>query len=247
MNHLLVLAMIMLICIPAPGQEALGPGAGRPLNIVVLTGGHDFDRNAFPRLFQGHDDLNFEIIALKDHSEIFEDIAGFKYDLIVLYNMTQRISEKRRANFVALLERGVGLVALHHSICAFQEWPEYNRIIGARYFQKAETFDGREYARSSYKHNVDMPIRVVDDAHPITRGIRDFVLHDETYKGQWIDPEAHLLLSTDHPDSDKSIAWCRTYRNARIFTLQLGHGPQAFTDSNYRRLVAQGVRWVGRR
>lgn len=241
MKHLLAaaLAVVMFASISA----AQTPPA-RPLNVVVLTGGHSFDQKVFPKLFEGHDNLTFEFVDLKDHSEVFEDISGFKYDVIVLYNMTQKISEKRRANFLALLDRGVGLVPLHHSICAYQEWPEYNRIIGARYFQKPETLDGRDYPKSTYKHDLDMPIKVVDTSHPITRGVKDFVLHDEAYKGQWIDPKAHLLLTTSHPDSDAPIAWCKTYRNARVCTIQLGHGPQAFTDPNYRLLLSQTIRWT---
>lgn len=242
MKHLLTTLSVIVFASVAAAQTA----PGRPLNVVVLTGGHSFDQKVFPKLFEGHDNLKFDLVALKDHSEIFEDITALNYDVIVLYNMTQKISERRRANFVALMERGVGLVALHHSICAFQEWPEYNRIIGARYFQNAETLDGKEYPKSSYKHDLDMPIRVVDASHPVTQGVKDFVLRDEAYKGQWIDPKAHLLLTTSHPDSDAPIAWCKTYRGARICTIQLGHGPQAFTDSSYRRLMSQAVRWTAR-
>ena len=243
MHHLLAaFALATLVSLPAFAQAP-----AKPLNVVVLTGGHDFDQKVFPKLFEGHDGLSFTIVALKDHSEIFEDISGFKFDVIVFYNMTQKISEKRRANFLALLDRGVGLVPLHHVICAYQEWPEFNRIIGARYFQKAEMFEGKEHAKSTYKHDLDMPIRVVEPSHPITRGLKDFTLRDEGYKSQWFDPQAKLLLSTSHADSDAPIAWCKTYAKSRVCTIQLGHGPEAYTDLNYRQLLAQAIRWTAER
>lgn len=243
MHHFVAaFALTMLTSLSAFAQSA-----ARPLNVVVLTGGHAFDQKVFPKLFEGHEGMNFTIVALKDHSEIFEDISDFKYDVIVFYNMTQKISEKRRANFLALLERGVGLVPLHHTICAYQEWPEFNRIIGARYFQKVETFEGKEHAKSSYKHDLDMPIRVVDSAHPITRGLKDFTLRDEGYKGQWFDPEAKLLLSTTHADSDQPVAWCKTWSKSRICTIQLGHGPEAYVDASYRQLLARAIQWTAGR
>ena len=80
--------------------------------------------------------------------------------------------------------------------------------------------------------------------HPITAGLADFALRDESYHGLWIDPEATVLLTTDCATSDKPLAWCKTYAKAKTVCIQLGHGPAIFTDANYRRLVAQAIRWT---
>jgi hypothetical protein len=39
----------------------------------------------------------------------------------------------------------------------------------------------------------------------------------------------------------------KTYDKAKVCYLQLGHGPQAFSDPNYQRLVAQAIRWTAGR
>lgn len=217
--------------------------AGKVINVVVLTGGHDFDKKAYPKVFEGDDDIKVTFADQKDHSEIFEDISEWKYDVIVFYNMSQKISEKRRENFLKLCERGVGLVPTHHNLCAYQEWPEFNKIIGARYHAKAEQWEGQQRPGSTYKHDITMKIKVEAD-HPVVSGITDFEIYDEGYKGQWMDTSAKLLLSCQHEASDQRIAWVKTYRNSRVCTIQLGHGPEAFGNPNYRKLIAQAIRWT---
>ncbi len=58
-----------------------------PIKVVVVTGGHDFEHDPFFKLFQGYSDIQYVEAAQKDHSELFEDISNWDYDVIVLYNM----------------------------------------------------------------------------------------------------------------------------------------------------------------
>ena len=55
------------------------------------------------------------------------------------------------------------------------------------------------------------------------------------------------LITTDQPKSGKPLAWERTEGKSRIIYLQLGHGPEAFANPNYRKLVAQSIAYVSRR
>lgn len=214
------------------------------LKVAVVTGGHGFEKAPFLAMFEGHEGVAFEHVELRDDSEIFEDVAKWPYDVMVLFNMSQRISAKRRANFLELLDQGVGLVVLHHAIAAFSEWPEYRKIIGARYYLKDITEDGVAYPRSQYEHGVDFDIHIEHPAHPVTRGVGDFRVHDETYKGFTLEPDNHLLLTTDHPKSQKEVGWARQYRNARVVFIQMGHGPGIYANEAYRRLIVQAVRWT---
>lgn len=69
---------------------------GENLKVLVVTGGHAFERTPFFTLFEGYDDIEYVEAQLKDDSEIFEDITGWDYDVIVFFNMTQKISPKHR-------------------------------------------------------------------------------------------------------------------------------------------------------
>lgn len=215
----------------------------KPIKAAIVTGGHDFEHDPFFSLFKGHIDIEYTEAPLKDQSEIFEDISNWNYDVIVLYNMTQEISPKRRENFIKLLKKGIGLVAMHHSMCSFQQWPEYRKIIGAKYYLQKTEEDGMMHKAGTYKHDMDMTVQIVDNSHPITRGMSDFKIHDETYKNCVFERDNKVLLTTNHPDSDKSIAWVRRYNKAKICGIQLGHDSAAYKNPNYQHLVIQAIRW----
>ncbi len=218
----------------------------KPIKAVVVTGGHGFEREPFFELFKGYDDIQYVEAQQKDHSELFEDISDWDYDVIVLYNMTQKISPKRQANFQTLLrDKGVGLVALHHSEAAYSDWDEYRKIIGAKYPLKDQTIDGVAFKQGTYKHDVDLIVQVVDRTHPITRGMENFEIHDETYHGLWFADDNHILLTTDHPTSDRTIGWTRPdYGKARVVFLQGGHDGKAYENPNFRKLIARSIRWT---
>jgi len=215
--------------------------------VVVVSGGHDFDEKGFQRIFRDTSDLDVTFVTLKDDSEIFEHIDSWPYDVIVLYNMTQNISEHRRANFLKLLDQGVGLVVLHHAIAAYSQWPEFAKIIGVKYYLEDTDENGVKHPRSTYVHGVDYPLQIEDSNHPITRGMKDFTINDETYKGYTYAPDNHLIVSTNHETSQREIAWTRSYGKAKVCYIEPGHGPQVFADANYRRLVLQGTRWAARK
>jgi len=231
------------------GSEAAGPAepTAKPIRAAVVTGGHGFDQKAFPKLFEGHPDIVCEFKPQKDDSEVFEDVADWPYDVVVLYNMTQKISEKRQQNFLGLLDRGVGLVVLHHAIADFQDWPEFEKIAGTRYYLKETVVDGVTHPRGAWKEGVDFTIHVEDAEHPITKGLADFQVHDEGYRNQTYAPDNHMLLSTDSPASEKPIAWVRTYKNARVFCTVIGHGPQVFTSEPFRCVMARAICWTAKR
>jgi hypothetical protein len=234
-----VLVFVGSCCGPCKKAEQ----SDQKIKVVVVTGGHDFEHDPFFAVFQGCKDIEYREFQLKDQSEIFEDISNWNYDVIVLYSMTQNISPKRQENFIKLLNDGVGLLALHHTMCSFQQWPKYYEIIGTKYYLQAT--DGKP--ASSYKHGVDLKVAIADKKHPITRGISNFEINDETYKDCGFQKDNHVLLTTDHSTSDKTVGWVRKYGKAWVCTIQLGHGPEAYANPNYRELVARGIRWCASR
>jgi type 1 glutamine amidotransferase len=72
-------------------------------------------------------------------------------------------------------------------------------------------------------------------------------LNDEIYWGFRTGSDSKPLITTTHPKSGKPLAWYRTEKMSRVIYLQLGHGPSAFNNANYRKLVAQSIRWTAKR
>ena len=168
-------------------------------------------------------------------------------DVLVLYDMHQEISDEAKADFVNWLKEGKGLVVLHHAIASYQNWPEYQKIIGARYYLQKTNVNGVEKARSAYQHGVNFKIHVVDPQHPITRGMKDFEIHDETYKLFDVADDVHPLLTTDEPLSNDVIAWWKTYGTGRVVYIQSGHDHFAYENPSYQKLLRQAIRWTAKR
>ncbi len=226
----------------AEAQE--GAAGAKKLNVVVLTGGHHFVERDFVKLFQGYDDIAYKHLAQKVGGEVFEDITDWPYDVIVLYNLNQHMTPKQQENFLKLLDKGVGLVILHHAIGAYDSWPLFAKISGVKYHFEPWEQNGVRMERSGWKEGLNIRVHVVDPSHPITRGMKDYDLLDETYCRFTVAPGVHALLTTDAPTSDKTIAWTKSYGNARVFFIQSGHDRMAYENPNYRKIVVRAIRWA---
>lgn len=230
-------------CLPGP-LAAAGPA---PVRVLLITGGHDFEREPFFKVFQDNPGITFEAVEHPQAQARWKADAARQYDVIVLYDMWQPITDEAKADFLARLKEGKGLVALHHCLASYQDWPAYAEIIGGKYRLAKTVVNGVEKPGSTYRHDVDFTVRIADPRHPVTRGLKDFAIHDETYGGFDVSPRSHVLLTTDAPTSGPAIGWAKTYGKARVVYLQLGHDHQAYENSNYRKLVAQAIRWTARR
>ncbi len=237
----LAAAALGLVLSAVGGQSA----AGEPkLRVLVVTGGHGFQAEPFFALFDSVPNAVVTRATYPAAADLLKPALADQQDVVVFYDMwTKPLTQQQKDAFVALLKRGIGVVALHHTLAAHPDWPEYAKIIGGRYFVRPTQWDGQTY-KSSYAHGQDIHVRVADPDHPITRGLSDFDIHDETYKDYYTDPRAHVLLTTDHPKSDPELAWTLRYQNSRVFYLQLGHDRFAYENPAYRTLISRGLRWV---
>ena len=215
--------------------------------VLVVTGGHDFEREPFFKLFKDNPDITYQAVAHPKAHALLTAEAAKQWNVLVLYDMHQDIRDQAKADFVARLKEGKGLVVVHHAIANYQAWPEYASIIGARYYLAATNVNGVAKPRSAYKHGVDFRIHVADPQHPVTRGVKDFDIHDETYKWFDVADDCHPLLTTDEPESNKVVAWAKTYQGARVVYIQLGHDHFAYENPNFQQLLKQAIRWVARK
>lgn len=229
------------------GGTAGAADAAQKIKVLVITGGHGFEKEPFLQIFQANPEITFASAAHgKTNATAYErdDLASF--DVVVLYDMPKEITDLQKARFLALFDKGVGLVVLHHALVSFQHWPVYERIIGGRY-PEADGKGGAVTSQVGYQHDVDLPVVIVAKDHAITAGLADFTIHDEIYWGFRVQPDVTPLITTTHPKSGKPLGWTRTEGKSRVVFLQLGHDHQAYENPNYRKLLAGAVRWAARR
>lgn len=226
-------------CVAAPQRVWLPPVKNADaVQTLVVTGGHDHDAD-FYTVFADN-----RIRALVDpHPNALRGDIRKRADVLVLYDMVRQMTPPQEQHLREFAESGKGVVVLHHGICARVEWPWwYEELVGGRWL--FEPANGMPV--STYQHDEEIDVKIAGD-HPITRGLKDFRIHDETYKGLWISPKIKPLLTTEHPRSDKTIAWISAYEKSRVVYIQLGHDRQANLNPNYQTLVRQAILWAAGR
>jgi type 1 glutamine amidotransferase len=217
----------------------------KPIRILVVTGNHVYKVEQFNQMLASlGENITYQIAELPAAYDMFLPENRSKYDVLVFYHMWQKITDEQAKNFAECIRQGKPLVALHHSICAYDNWPEYFNIIGGKYFHKPTIVNGKEYQACSYIHDVHFKVKIDDVRNPVTKGLNDFEVFDETYKGYYVEEGVTPLLTTDEPTSNHVIGWTKKYGKARIVTLQCGHDAPTFENPIFRMLLKQSVEWV---
>jgi type 1 glutamine amidotransferase len=216
------------------------------IKVLLITGGHGFEVAPFFDVFEKNPEITFTAAKHGQNADAYERDDLLTYDVVVLYDMPKEITDPQKAKFLSLFDKGIGLVVLHHALVSYQHWPEYEQIIGGRYPEE-DGKGGKVTPEVGYQHGVEIPVVIVAKDHPITAGLTDFTITDEIYWGFRVQPDVTPLLTTTQPQSGKPLAWTREQGKSRIAYFQLGHGPSAYENPNYRQLVARCIRWVARR
>jgi type 1 glutamine amidotransferase len=237
-NFFMVISLLLGMSVVSLAQPAT-------ISVLVVTGGHDYNRRSFEGMLDSlPGTISYKIVEFPAAFTLFEKQHRNEYDVIVFYHMWQEITATQGNELEECIREGKPLVVLHHSICAFDNWPEYINIIGGKYFHRPDTVNGRVLPVSSYKHDVNVVLQIKDESHPVTAGIADFTLLDETYDNFYVQPQVTPILVTDTPGSSKVIGWTKQYGRARVVTFQSGHDVPAYRSREYRKLLWQAINWV---
>lgn len=211
--------------------------------ILVVTGGHDYDATAFNAMWTSFG-ATYTIRALATGHEVFDNITGWNYDILVFYNHQNpgnNLTARHKENFQALLNQGVGMFVLHHSVAAYPHFPEFEAMSGGKYRSAAYYSDNI----STYKIPVNINVLHAKANHPLAQGIpASFTVNDEMYFKMTFAADNDVVFKTDYVDADGPIAWARTAGKSRVFTTIIGNGSGIFSNVNFRRMVKNGLEHV---
>lgn len=220
--------------------------AQKKIKVLLITGGHGFEHKPFYDLFNSLVNIEYDSIIQPKANALIASPAISKYDVLVFYDTVDSLSESTKKSYTDLLKKGKSMIFLHHSLVSYQNWPEFLRIVGGQYHTSAVVVNG-DTLHANYEHDVTIPVKVEDQAHPVTMGINDFTIFDEIYGDVEIMPNVKPLLSTNHPKSMSYLAWINKYGNSEVIYIQLGHGPTGYANPNYRKLLQQAIEWSAKR
>jgi type 1 glutamine amidotransferase len=254
-----------------------------PRRLLAVARGHPYDRTAFLGLFEGLDEFDVSLVEQPAAQDLLNPAAAQKYDALVCYDMPgvdftaggeagmHMPDSAFQANFLAMLEVGIGVVFLHHALAAWPAWPEYAEILGGRFHYREAELRGETWPDSGYRHEVTHRLSVAGE-HPVTAGLRSsFEMTDELYLCPVFEDEVTPLVRSDfdftdenfyssaravagekysrdgwqHPPGSNLVAWTKRWGNSPIVYLQGGDDAVAQGNENFRQLFHNAVRWVG--
>ena len=235
MNRFKLITLVLLILVSISTSA-------KNLNVIIVTGGHDFDRGAFFEMFDSFVGISYKELKHPEANLQLGQMDPKTFDAVVFYDMPATISEAEKESYHQLLKLGKGLLFLHHSLASYQGWDEYKTIVGGKYHEEKDSPHS-----STYKHDVTFPVMIKDPANEITKGVADFSILDEVYGNTEVMPGVKVLLTTNHPESSKAIGWMHTREKSRIVYIQPGHDKNSYSNSDYQQIVRQAIVFVSGR
>jgi len=95
-------------------------------------------------------------------------------------------------------------------------------------------------------------VRVVNQSHPITQGIKDFAVNDEQHYVSYDKDKKYILLESENTDGlafdkygTKAIAgWAYDYGKGRVVFTAPGHTIHVLWEPEYLKLQRRAVQWL---
>lgn len=177
----------------------------------------------------------------KGAEEKLTPAARADFDVMLFYDMYQS-PDPHWDSWMQLLAQGMPTVFLHHALGSYQKKWEHLDVVGGHALFVASVKPAQ--VSTVYTKDVQIPIRVADRDHPITKGVSDFTVLDEAYRGAYIRPDVHVLLTADHPKNDYVVGWTHQFLKSPIVYLQIGHDRNTYEHPMFVRLLEQSLKWA---
>jgi len=155
-----------------------------------------------------------------------------------------QLGAQQKADLLSFVkDDGKGFVAGHTASTAFESWPEFGEMLGARY-------DGHPW-NSAYGAVINE-----DPAFPATKHLPPvFNVTEEFYQSRAYSRDAiRVLLRLDvskmppHPelhrtDGDFPLAWAKMYGKGRVFYSAFGHAAATWDNPDVYRMYFEAIKW----
>jgi len=155
------------------------------------------------------------------------------------------LAAPQRADLAAFVrDDGKGFVAAHTALTAFESWPEFGELLGARY--------------DDHPWNVASGTIINEDpAFPATKHFPpSFALADEFYQPKAFSRDKlRVLLRLDvskmppnprmrRTDQDFPLVWAKTYGKGRVFYSSLGHAAETWDNRDIAKMYFEAIKWA---
>ncbi|MCP3919136.1 MAG: hypothetical protein GY711_26650 [bacterium] len=229
-------ALLILLCSIAsfgsPQEES-----GEPLEVVLWLGGfaHEFATvgSILGDVLPQQHPMQMSVAWNGD----FLDAPEWP-DVILMYHCHEStkdvLTEPQKDKLLAMVEAGVGVVALHASYYSFLEWDEYHELYGARFLEHGAS-------------EVRLRVTPIETQHPIFSDIDGpLEIISELYHSTPVPADCHVLAHSQENgrgEPQPSI-WTRRYGKGRVVTILPGHFADNYREAPLQRLILNSMAWV---
>lgn len=117
---------------------ALGLSAApKGINVLLVTGGHKYDEKEFLDMFSRMENVTFTHMTQPEVQETLTYEKTEPWDVIVFYDLWQQATDKSKQDLAEMIRRGRSVLFFHHSICSYDNWPEWLNITGGKFIMKS--------------------------------------------------------------------------------------------------------------
>ena len=152
------------------------------------------------------------------------------------------LDDSQKTELLKFVSDGHGFVAAHVGLTAFESWPEFGELIGARFDQHPIVGSGT----------------VINESpdFPATRHFpSSFAFNDEFYQPKELSRDkVEVLLRLDltnvpanaalHLNGDYPLAWAKTYGKGRVFYGSFAHAAETWDLRSVQQMYFEAMRWA---
>jgi len=245
------------------------------VDVLVVTGGHQFEPEAFFAVFDALEGVSWTGGTEPEPGHdvvVFYDMPGIRFTRADPPLELVPPTDPQRRTIADLLDRGTGMVFLHHAVASWPTWEHYAHVVGGRFHYAPATLGGVAYPDSGYRHDVTHTVEVLDPSHPVCAGLgSSFTLTDELYCFPVLVDDVVPLMRTTfdtsdgsafysanlairgmrdsnvgwtHPPGSDLVCWVKSAGRSPVVYIQFGDGPVTYRDPSFRRVLRNAIAWA---
>jgi uncharacterized protein len=219
-----------LLAVSLASSPALASDSPPPLKVLFLGDqGHHRPADRAAQLLPVLASRGIEVSYTED-MDILNLSNLTKYDAILIYANTTRIEPAQEKALSDYVTAGGGFVPVHCASYCFLNSPVYIALVGAQF---------------SRHGMAEFDTKVVDDSHPIMKGLIPFRTRDETYVHTKHNEVGRVVLQTRSEGSgEEPWTWVRSEGKGRVFYTAYGHDAATWGQPGFHDLIERGIRWA---
>jgi len=239
MRALRLLAGLLLAAGLACATPPQASAAQGKIRVFFLTGGGYHNFTEYPalltRLLEATGD--FQVTVTQDRS-LLNAAELKKYDVVLFDTQGGSVTPDKKSDLditptqekalTDFVKRGGGWAGIHSASDSYKDGKLYINMLGG-------VFKGHG--------NEEFEVKIVEQDHPVVRGLKSFRLHDETYTHTY-DNAAPISVLARRTTDNEPFVWVRDYGKGRVFYTGMGHEAMVWENRSFQTIVVRGLYWA---